>query len=99
MGPDGREEEVLADWLVGCDGAHSIVRHSLGATFDGETNESGGALNVAHLGLLLVTEICDTNYFTVEAAIRTSTTTVVRRGSRHGSPVNSSMSARPGSDA
>jgi 2-polyprenyl-6-methoxyphenol hydroxylase-like FAD-dependent oxidoreductase len=34
---DGRDEDVLADWLVGCDGAHSIVRHSLGATFDGET--------------------------------------------------------------
>ncbi len=24
---DGREENVSADWLVGCDGAHSAVRH------------------------------------------------------------------------
>jgi 2-polyprenyl-6-methoxyphenol hydroxylase-like FAD-dependent oxidoreductase len=48
-GPDGREEEVLADWLVGCDGAHSIVRHSLGATFDGETNESDWMLGDVHM--------------------------------------------------
>jgi hypothetical protein len=44
-----REEEVLADWLVGCDGAHSIVRHSLGATFDGETNESDWMLGDVHM--------------------------------------------------
>ena len=44
---DGRDEDVLADWLVGCDGAHSIVRHSLGATFDGETNESIGCLGTS----------------------------------------------------
>jgi 2-polyprenyl-6-methoxyphenol hydroxylase-like FAD-dependent oxidoreductase len=48
-GPDGREEEVSADWLVGCDGAHSIVRHSLGATFDGETNESDWMLADVHM--------------------------------------------------
>jgi 2-polyprenyl-6-methoxyphenol hydroxylase-like FAD-dependent oxidoreductase len=48
-GPNGREEEVLADWLVGCDGAHSIVRHSLGATFDGETNESDWMLGDVHM--------------------------------------------------
>jgi 2-polyprenyl-6-methoxyphenol hydroxylase-like FAD-dependent oxidoreductase len=32
---DGREEAVSADWLLGCDGAHSVVRHGLGATFQG----------------------------------------------------------------
>ena len=48
-GPDGREEEVVADWLVGCDGAHSIVRRSLGATFDGETNESDWMLGNVHM--------------------------------------------------
>jgi 2-polyprenyl-6-methoxyphenol hydroxylase-like FAD-dependent oxidoreductase len=48
-GPDGQEKEVLADWLVGCDGAHSIVRHSLGATFDGETNESDWILGDVHM--------------------------------------------------
>jgi 2-polyprenyl-6-methoxyphenol hydroxylase-like FAD-dependent oxidoreductase len=48
-GPDGREEEVVAEWLAGCDGAHSMVRHSLGATFDGETNESDWILGDVHM--------------------------------------------------
>ncbi len=37
---DGREEVLRSDWLVGCDGAHSMVRHGLGLQFEGE------ALNV-----------------------------------------------------
>jgi 2-polyprenyl-6-methoxyphenol hydroxylase-like FAD-dependent oxidoreductase len=35
--PDGSSETVEADWLVGCDGAHSIVRHTLGKEFRGDT--------------------------------------------------------------
>jgi 2-polyprenyl-6-methoxyphenol hydroxylase-like FAD-dependent oxidoreductase len=35
--PDGRKESVAAQWLIGCDGAHSFVRHALGVSFDGET--------------------------------------------------------------
>ena len=31
-----RERAVRANWVVGCDGAHSIVRRSLGLPFDGE---------------------------------------------------------------
>lgn len=31
----GREEAVEASWLVGCDGAHSTVRHGLGFAFEG----------------------------------------------------------------
>jgi 2-polyprenyl-6-methoxyphenol hydroxylase-like FAD-dependent oxidoreductase len=27
---DGSEEKVEAQWLIGCDGAHSTVRHALG---------------------------------------------------------------------
>jgi 2-polyprenyl-6-methoxyphenol hydroxylase-like FAD-dependent oxidoreductase len=34
---DGRQETAHADWLAGCDGAHSIVRHTLAAPFSGET--------------------------------------------------------------
>ena len=45
----GREEQISADWLVGCDGAQSIVRHSLGAAFDGETNESDWILADVHM--------------------------------------------------
>jgi 2-polyprenyl-6-methoxyphenol hydroxylase-like FAD-dependent oxidoreductase len=33
---DGREESVRAAWLVGCDGAHSTVRHRLGLPFNGK---------------------------------------------------------------
>jgi 2-polyprenyl-6-methoxyphenol hydroxylase-like FAD-dependent oxidoreductase len=34
---DGREERHEADWIVGCDGAHSAVRHALGVGFSGTT--------------------------------------------------------------
>ena len=34
---DGQEEVVKADWLIGCDGAHSAVRHRLGLSFLGNT--------------------------------------------------------------
>ena len=34
-GPDGHAETIRAGYVVGCDGAHSRVRHELGLTFDG----------------------------------------------------------------
>ncbi|MFI6291423.1 FAD-dependent monooxygenase [Nonomuraea sp. NPDC050790] len=34
--PDGSAETVRAAYLVGCDGAHSTVRHGLGLSFDGD---------------------------------------------------------------
>jgi len=33
----GQEENVRADYLVGCDGGKSFVRHALGVGFEGET--------------------------------------------------------------
>src|SRR5271166_664862 len=33
----GRIEEVEADWVLGCDGAHSAVRDQLGISFSGAT--------------------------------------------------------------
>ena len=33
--PDGTEETIEAGWLLGCDGAHSAVRHLLGMAFQG----------------------------------------------------------------
>jgi 2-polyprenyl-6-methoxyphenol hydroxylase-like FAD-dependent oxidoreductase len=33
--PDGTKETVRSRWLVGCDGAHSTVRHHLNLSFDG----------------------------------------------------------------
>lgn len=32
---DGREEAMETPWVVGCDGAHSTIRHSLGMDFEG----------------------------------------------------------------
>ncbi len=34
---DGSEEKVEASWLIGCDGAHSTVRHQLGMSFEGSS--------------------------------------------------------------
>ncbi len=46
---DGREEQVAAGWLVGCDGAHSAVRHGIQAPFIGETLDSDWILADVHL--------------------------------------------------
>jgi 2-polyprenyl-6-methoxyphenol hydroxylase-like FAD-dependent oxidoreductase len=46
---DGSEETVQAKWLVGCDGAHSVVRHSLGVSFAGETLPSDWVLGDVHV--------------------------------------------------
>ena len=46
---DGREETMSADWLAGCDGAHSVVRHTLGAPFTGETSDSDWMLADVHM--------------------------------------------------
>jgi 2-polyprenyl-6-methoxyphenol hydroxylase-like FAD-dependent oxidoreductase len=45
----GREEAVSADWMVGCDGAHSAVRHGLAAPFAGETMDSDWMLADVHM--------------------------------------------------
>jgi 2-polyprenyl-6-methoxyphenol hydroxylase-like FAD-dependent oxidoreductase len=36
---DGQTESVAADYLIGCDGAHSIARHKLGFAFDGVSEQ------------------------------------------------------------
>jgi 2-polyprenyl-6-methoxyphenol hydroxylase-like FAD-dependent oxidoreductase len=37
---DRREESVRCDWLLGCDGAHSIVREQVGLEFAGEAEQN-----------------------------------------------------------
>jgi len=37
--PDGYKEVLRASWLVGCDGAHSVVRHILDLSFEGTPYE------------------------------------------------------------
>jgi 2-polyprenyl-6-methoxyphenol hydroxylase-like FAD-dependent oxidoreductase len=44
-----REETVEASWLIGCDGAHSTVRHQLGMEFHGSTLLSDWILADIHL--------------------------------------------------
>ncbi len=34
---NGTEQKIEADYLVGCDGASSPIRHQMGATFEGDT--------------------------------------------------------------
>jgi 2-polyprenyl-6-methoxyphenol hydroxylase-like FAD-dependent oxidoreductase len=46
---DGREESLDVEWLIGCDGAHSTVRHALGKEFLGNTLESNWILADVHL--------------------------------------------------
>ncbi len=46
---DGREETMESSWLVGCDGAHSTVRHELGFEFLGDTLQSDWILGDIHL--------------------------------------------------
>jgi 2-polyprenyl-6-methoxyphenol hydroxylase-like FAD-dependent oxidoreductase len=46
---DGQEEIVSAKWLLGCDGAHSIVRHILGVPFAGDTMNSDWMLADIHM--------------------------------------------------
>ena len=36
-GPDGRDEDCEASYIAGCDGAHSLVRETLGTGFPGGT--------------------------------------------------------------
>ena len=45
----GIEETVSVPWLIGCDGAHSTVRHGLGMTFIGDTLQSDWILADVHL--------------------------------------------------
>ena len=46
---DGSEETIETSWLIGCDGAHSTVRHQLGMDFRGETSLIDWILADVHL--------------------------------------------------
>jgi 2-polyprenyl-6-methoxyphenol hydroxylase-like FAD-dependent oxidoreductase len=46
---DGTTETVQADWLLGCDGAHSTTRHALGFAFEGSTQDSDWYLADIHV--------------------------------------------------
>lgn len=46
---DGREETADVPWVVGCDGAHSTVRHTLGLEFAGHAEPSDWMLADVHI--------------------------------------------------
>jgi 2-polyprenyl-6-methoxyphenol hydroxylase-like FAD-dependent oxidoreductase len=46
---DGRREQAAFRYVVGCDGAHSAVRHALGIPFEGEAFEMGFMLGEVSL--------------------------------------------------
>ncbi|HLZ56687.1 MAG TPA: FAD-dependent monooxygenase [Ktedonosporobacter sp.] len=46
---DGEEEHIQVGWLVGCDGAHSMVRHLLGLNFVGTAFEQSFAVGNVRL--------------------------------------------------
>jgi 2-polyprenyl-6-methoxyphenol hydroxylase-like FAD-dependent oxidoreductase len=46
---DGSEETLETAWLIGCDGAHSTVRHTLGLSFLGDTLQTDWILADLHL--------------------------------------------------
>jgi 2-polyprenyl-6-methoxyphenol hydroxylase-like FAD-dependent oxidoreductase len=47
--PAGHMETLQTAWLIGCDGAHSIVRHILGLQFEGDTLQSDWILADVHI--------------------------------------------------
>src|SRR5262249_52101315 len=53
---DGRGETVEAPWLLGCDGAHSTVRHTLGMDFAGIAEPNDWILADVHLEGPLATD-------------------------------------------
>jgi 2-polyprenyl-6-methoxyphenol hydroxylase-like FAD-dependent oxidoreductase len=46
---DGRNETFDATWMIGCDGAHSSIRHGLGIKFEGATLSNSWLLADIHL--------------------------------------------------
>jgi 2-polyprenyl-6-methoxyphenol hydroxylase-like FAD-dependent oxidoreductase len=52
----GREESALVPWLVGCDGAHSAVRHTLGLEFTGKAEPNDWMLADLHIAGPLATD-------------------------------------------
>ncbi|MGH7787270.1 MAG: FAD-dependent monooxygenase, partial [Candidatus Binatia bacterium] len=46
---DGAGETLRADWLIGCDGAHSTVRHGLGIDFAGAAEPNDWILADLHV--------------------------------------------------
>lgn len=59
----GTEETIDVQWMIGCDGAHSTVRHGLGMQFEGSTMASDWILADIHLAGLPVAAASEINTY------------------------------------
>lgn len=50
----GKSEEIHASWLIGCDGAHSHIRRTLGMTFEGDTLSTSFLIADVHIASLAI---------------------------------------------
>jgi 2-polyprenyl-6-methoxyphenol hydroxylase-like FAD-dependent oxidoreductase len=66
---DGAEESLRFDWVIGCGGAHSFVRHALGMSFEGDTLQSDWMLADVHLANFPVPESELAMYWHEEGAL------------------------------
>jgi 2-polyprenyl-6-methoxyphenol hydroxylase-like FAD-dependent oxidoreductase len=66
--PDNSWEEVRYKYVVGCDGAHGIVRKAAGQTFDGGTYPQDLILADVHLKW---DQVC-TSYLQIHVGVETS---------------------------
>jgi 2-polyprenyl-6-methoxyphenol hydroxylase-like FAD-dependent oxidoreductase len=54
----GGEIEISSDYVVGCDGAHSRVRHELGLPFEGQPMRGTGCSPTSHWTAQAATTPC-----------------------------------------
>lgn len=69
--PDGAEEKVETEWLIGCDGAHSMVRHGLGLGFEGDTLQSDWILADLHIAGFTIPDSELAIYFHADGVLAT----------------------------
>ncbi|TXH33970.1 MAG: FAD-binding monooxygenase [Rhodospirillaceae bacterium] len=69
--PGGHAETRRVDWLIGCDGAHSVVRKALGLNFTGEALQTDWILADLHLDGLPVPQNELAIYFHAEGVLAT----------------------------
>ncbi|MFI9202108.1 FAD-dependent oxidoreductase [Streptomyces sp. NPDC053048] len=68
-GPDGRLRTIACRWVVGCEGAHSLVRKTLDIAFEGERRADLQALQINALPEWKYPVTPDVTYFFLERRV------------------------------
>ncbi|GHG47349.1 hypothetical protein GCM10018779_04520 [Streptomyces griseocarneus] len=68
-GPDGRLRTIGCRWVVGCEGAHSLVRKTLGIAFEGERRADLQALQINAVPEWKYPVAPDVTYFFLERRV------------------------------